>query len=501
MSKSHSWYVPFLFLILGGVALTLGQGHWPNGIALILGLILWIRFFRMVHPAIAIPLAAIANVLVSELAFHGMVPLPTGARIGMFSGISLLFSFLYFADRWVNRRMTSLLATLVLPCGWVAFDLASARFSPGATWASIAYSFTGNDLVIQIASIAGWTGVTFVAVWFASTANWIWDRWQQPAERGKGLILVAAATVAIFAYGVYRLNTAQDGQVTRIGCIVAPDTFNDEYLNDVWAYTRGVETNDESVARARQRIGQSMEEHFALVESAVAQDAEMVLWPEANAIMTLAEEVAWIERAKQISKDNGVYIGMGLIVFRPGTGERTLNKFVLVDDSGNVVMDLLKATRVPGSGNAKGDGILPTVDSKFGKLSAAICFDMDFPHLIAQASQNRIDMFFAPSNDWKEVRDIHAEMARIRSIEQGFSLLRPTKDGTTIMTDCTGRIYSSVIAEDDRTALLVSEMPVRRRATLYSIIGDSFGFACGLMFVVLIGVALTTKRAVNVPEP
>ena len=53
----------------------------------------------------------------------------------------------------------------------------------------------------------------------------------------------------------------------------------------------------------------------------------------------------------------------------------------------------------------------------------------------------------------------------------------------------------SMTAEDDRTALLVSEIPVRRRSTLYAVMGDAFGFACCLVFVVIIGFALTRSKA------
>jgi apolipoprotein N-acyltransferase len=290
------------------------------------------------------------------------------------------------------------------------------------------------------------------------------------------------------------LGTGSEGQLVRIACVVAPDTFNDEYLNDVWAYTRGIEVKAESTLRARNRIEQSMQEHFDLVESAVAQKPDIVLWPEANAIMTLAEEAAWIDRARQIASDNQVFIGMGLIVFRPGTGKGTFNKFVLVDPAGNVAMDCLKATQVPGSLNTKGDGVLPIVESSLGRMSSAICFDMDFPQLIAQAGRAQADLFLAPSNDWLEVRDIHAEMARMRSIEQGFALVRPTKDGTTLITDSTGRRVASMILPDDRTGLLVADVPVNHRTTLYALIGDSFGMLCGLGFLLIVGFTVLTKR-------
>ena len=479
-----------LLLFAGGLALAFGQGHWPNGVALMVGIVLWIRFFRVAPPWLAVPLIVVANVLVWEWAYSGMVPMPTPIRIGMFSGISFVFALLYLADRWTHQRLDSLLATLVLPCGWAAFDLLSARFSPGGTWASIAYTFVDHTALSQIASLVGWTGVTFVVVWLASTVNWIWDRWDQdPAARRPGWIAVSIVAVAVLGFGIVRLSTGNEGQLVRVACIVAPDTFNDEYLNDLYTYTRGIEVPESSTTRARERIEQSMEEHFNLVENAAAQEPDFILWPEANAVLTLEEESDWIKRAQEMAAEQQVFIGMGLIVFRPGTGKGTFNKFVLVDPTGKVVMDTLKATRVPGSLNAKGDGILPVVESDMGRLSSAICFDMDFPQVIAQAGRAKIDLFIAPSNDWLEVRDIHAQMARMRAIEQGFALVRPTKDGTTVITDSAGRILASLTSPDDRPAMLVADIPVAHRFTLYSLIGDWFGILGGLGFLSIVMIA------------
>lgn len=470
----------------GAFALMFGQGHWPNGGALLVGIILWIRFFRVAPPLISVPFVLVANVVIWEFAFAGMVPLATPIRIGMFAGISLMFALLYLADRWANRRLDSLAATLVLPAGWTTFDLLSARFSPGGTWASIAYSYVEQPVLAQVASLAGWTGVTFVVVWMATTANWTWDRRNRHGAFRPGLVAMAVVAVAVFGFGVFRLSTGDFGQSVRVACVVAPNTFNDEFLDDVYVYTRGIEAPESSTARARTRIAQSLQEHFEMVEVAAKLKPDVIIWPEANAVLTLAEEDEWIQRAQQVAADNQVYVGMGIIVFRPGTGKGTFNKFVLVDPSGQVVMDTLKATRVPGSLNAKGDGILPVVRTDLGDLSSAICFDMDFPHLIAQAGRSHIDLFFAPSNDWLEVRDIHAQMARMRAIEQGFSLVRPTKDGTTLITNSTGQTAASMTLPDNRTGLLVGEVRAGRRFTLYSVIGDAFGLLCGFLFVALL---------------
>ncbi len=103
-------------------------------------------------------------------------------------------------------------------------------------------------------------------------------------------------------------------------------------------------------------------------------------------------------------------------------------------------MALPQGHRVPGSGNVKGDGVLPRLDTEYGRWSAAICFDLDFPRLIRQAGRMNADLLLAPSNDWTEVREMHLRMHILRAVEQGFTLFRPTKDGISAAADPYGRI-------------------------------------------------------------
>ncbi len=467
-----------LLLLIGGLGLAFGQGHWPNGAAIIVGVICVQRGFRIARPVIAAPIFIGLHVLVWEWAYAGMVPLPSAARLGMEAGVSTLLALVFVLDRAIARRRPGLASTLVLPCGWVAFDLVSARLSPGGTWGSIAYSFVDVDVIAQIASVVGWTGVTFLAVWLASVIGWIGAHLDMPRERRRGVIAAAIVSALVFGLGVWRLHPVSAGPTVRVACVVPPAIFTDEALDALWAYTRGVERPAASIALAQTRIRTSMDEHFSLVEAAADAGAQLIVWPEANPAITDAEEPLWIDRARTTAQTRGVFIGMGMSVFRPSSGQPALNKFVLVDPTGAIVINFLKATRTPGAGHVAGDGRLPVIDTSIGRLTSAICFDLDFPHLIGQAGAAETDLLLAPSNDWTEARATHARMARLRAIEQGVALVRPTKDGVSIVADALGRVRGSLMLDDNETGAMVTEVPVRRRATVYATIGDGFAWLC-----------------------
>ena len=78
---------------------------------------------------------------------------------------------------------------------------------------------------------------------------------------------------------------------------------------------------------------------------------------------------------------------------------------------------------------ALGDGKLRALDTPFGRLSSIICFDGDFPQLLAQAGTLSADVVLDPSNDRRGIDPWHTQRASFRAIEQGFNLTRQTSGG------------------------------------------------------------------------
>ena len=56
------------------------------------------------------------------------------------------------------------------------------------------------------------------------------------------------------------------------------------------------------------------------------------------------------------------------------------NKTVLIEPSGDIAWEFFKARPIPGEPFVRGDDEILTLDTPYGKIAAAICFDMDFPN-------------------------------------------------------------------------------------------------------------------------
>jgi apolipoprotein N-acyltransferase len=148
----------------------------------------------------------------------------------------------------------------------------------------------------------------------------------------------------------------------------------------------------------------------------------------------------------------------------------------------------------------RGDGEILTSDTPYGKIAAAICFDMDFPNLIRQAGDAGVDVMFNPSNDWEEVASLRMRMATFRAIENGFSLVRPTSHGFSVVTDYQGRVLGLTNYFTSEGPAMVAYVPTKGVKTVYSQVGDLFAWLCMAGLVAAIGWVLVRRKAVKSPR-
>lgn len=477
-----------------------GLGRFLFAPAVWLAPVFLVRFARDAPGRWALPGFVAIHTVALEIAFLGTVPLPAAARIGMFLGLSLVLGLVFLADRAAARRSASLASTLVLPCGWAAFDFLIGRFSPNGSWGSIAYGLIPQWPMAQLASIGGWVALTFVLAWCGTLVNGAWDAVVAGRSPRLHAGVLGGLVVTLLLAGLVRPNLHDLGPSNRMTLLAAQDTFQGPHLEEVWEYTRGVETTPARAAAARRQIADWRERHMAMLADALAEGAELAAWSEVNAAFTREEESEWIGAAAALARENDAYVGLGIAVFGGLSRVATENRFVLLGPDGEPVWDFYKATRVPGDRHVVGDGRLPVADTPLGRLSGAICFDLDFPAVLRQAGRLDADVLIAPSNDWTEVRFLHARMAVMRAIEQGFYLVRPTKDGIHLAADPFGRVRARLDTDTGPETVLSVEVPSRGVVTIYSRIGDVFGWMTCFGFICLTILGVVSRVKTPVPR-
>lgn len=196
----------------------------------------------------------------------------------------------------------------------------------------------------------------------------------------------------------------------------------------------------------------NLEEAEKLIKTAVQQDAELVVLPENFAIMGLSEmdKVAIAETAgegliqqflSQQASKHGVWIVGGTIPLESGVTGKVYSASLLYNDSGEVVarydkihlFDVVLEDSNESYNESEtiesGDDIV-VVDTPFGKLGMAVCYDLRFPELFRAMADVGMEICVLPSAFTSLTGRAHWEsLLRARAIENLCYMVAPDQGG------------------------------------------------------------------------
>jgi apolipoprotein N-acyltransferase len=234
--------------------------------------------------------------------------------------------------------------------------------------------------------------------------------------------------------------------------------------------------------------------YAARTRELAAAGARIVVWREL-AIETFAgaDEEQLLEEVGALARSADVYVEAAYIAWLPD-GERANNTAVLVAPDGGAGPRYLKRYPVPGDPDVPGEARPPVLETPYGSIAAAICFDFDFPPLARELSG--ADIVLDPSKDWPEIDPLHGRMAAFRAIENGYALVRAAEDGLSLAVDRYGHVLASTSGGGDR--VLLADVPVEGGRTAYARVGDVFAWAVVATLVGLLAAARFRRSPVGV---
>jgi apolipoprotein N-acyltransferase len=484
-------HIRFLWLGIAAILLLFAGGRWNFTPASWLASLFLIRFYRESEKAGRnFLLMWIATALPLILSWSGatfMSMIHPAAEAVFFFLTAPLGLIPYAVDRMYYRRFGSpFWLTFIFPVATTAMDFFSSNGSPFGTFGAAAYSQRDFVAVMQIASVTGLWGITFLVGWFASLANYIWEK---GFKLDRPALVSACILVLILALGFGRtLLSPPAEESAQIAGFSLPNGKLPELMAQLGS---GDETGFRQAAGALH--AQELDEIRALAR----QGAEMISLQEGAGMGYPDQVEKLLADAAALAKEEGIYIV--LPTFTVGI-EKPENIVRIIDPNGQIVLEHIKFGGTQFEGSLTGDGELQTVDTPYGKLSAVICWDADFPNVIKQAGQQNVDLLFVPSNDWQAVKDIHAGMAAFRSVENGMSIYRQSGSGVSSVIDPYGRTIERVDAYEEETtgnfsAVMIATTPIGSIDTLYPRIGDVVGNVMLVLFAgLLLGFWLSRTR-------
>ena len=464
------------WLVLGAALIVLASTRWGIGALAWVAPIPLLRYLRAAPPgwrARACLLGAL--VLAWTLATLKLVtaPLPAVAALGY--GLPLgAFAFVpYVAWDALRRRADDARAVLAFPTLVVAAEWAQARLTPLGTWGAVANTQLDDLPLLQLASLVGIAGVGWV-VSFAAAAI---DRAvHAPAERARWAAAVAALVLSTHAFGSLRLALAHDGRTVRAAAVGTDATVGGLPL-----------PSKDELDRYEATL-------FERTREAARAGAELVVWNEGSTVVLPEDEPAFRARVARLAAETKVELVVAYIAPISLAPLRYENEYVWFRPDGSVDHDYLKHEPVPGEPAVRGEGAPRVVDAAFGRASGAICYDYDFPYLGLRHARAKVDVVALPSSDWRGIDPFHTQMAALRAIEGGFSIVRSTRMGLSAGVDPWGRLRAWQSSFETKERVLYVTLPAERAPTLYSVVGDAPVWA-GLAWVLALAASLARRRA------
>lgn len=424
--------------------------------------------------------------------------------------------------RWTQR----VLWTLGAASAWVGLEMIVARFLTGFPWLTLGMSQFKLLPLIQIASVTGVYGVSFVLVWFATSlalgglllisrplSKIFWIR--EVVIAGVGVLFLAG-------YGFLQIRDYKPSARTIKAALVQPSIPQ----TLIW-------DEKENSNRFQQLL--------RLSERALATKPDLLIWPEAS-VPTMVRHDQDVARALiKLVKDHDLWLILGSddAERRPNAkdwsdveyynssfaispegrlaGSYRKRRLVIFGEYVPLVRQLpfLKIFSPAGdTGFTPGDKPVP-FELRELKLttSVLICFEDVFPHLAREYVKEDTDFLLnLTNNGWfgeSAAQWQHAANAVFRAVENRVPLVRCANNGLTCWVNELGAMHEVYFPDSEdvyKAGFKTAEVPLlpegeTRELTFYTRRGDVFGWTCTLLMGLAVGRALMLRRRNAVHSP
>lgn len=483
--QANKNYINYLWLIIGCIFLLFMGGKWNILIATWIAPVFLLRYFRMQRSFRDI-LISLPFILIASYIFFLGLAVQVTFGFQMLITISYTFYILIpcLIDKFLYKKVSnSLISSLIYPASLVAIQfLLSYVGGLGTT-----LHWTGNLFsmkpLMQLVSITGVFGPSFLVGWFASIVNILWEKNFKIQEVKKPLAVFVAVFVIVMLYGgVLMTFFAPESGTVKVGSVIVglpEDNLFYKYLD----LSKEDQIKQKEIYRKWSHEVQ--DELFATSEELADSGIKILAWPSGNAIVFSEDEPEFTKQLQEFAKEHEIYFFPSLLVLGNYTGPDR-NKVFAINPDGEIEYTHFKG-RNPDAGYFHGE-IIEFIDTPYGRIASPICYEMEFHRLIRQAGKNRVDIFIVPGDEpSKQVAIFHTELSMLRGIENGASVLRTTLEGLTMGIDYQGRILSQMNyynTKKDRT--IITELPIKGKRTIYNLLGDWFAYLSFLFLITII---------------
>jgi apolipoprotein N-acyltransferase len=446
---------PIVAALLSGALLYLSQGLSDMWFLAWLALmpLLWVAYSNA--PIWQLVLTAMSAWLAGQ--FYAFQCYGSVSPLLILSGLlplTILFPLALVFARFVQRRASPLVTLMAFPLCWTALEYLYGLVAPNGSYGSLAYSQMSAPLLIQSASLLGMYSVTFFICLFA---NAFAVAFYGPMRSARLLALGLGICAVNFAFGMVRLSQPQPAAI-KVSAFVDGGAMLTAYRSD---------TLDSAVSLSTA--------YASAIREAATQGTKFAVTAEGGIVSRQEWRAAILAPLIRVAQQSEVQIVAGVVerappadlafAFQPGSAPRSYAKRHLVP--------FIETEFTPGrSSGWLGDG-----------RAMEICKDMDFPRTINGDAKYGIRLMGVPAGDFGKDAWLHARMAIMRGVENGFAIVRAADEGLLTASDAEGRLIAQKRAASSGMTVLIVELPLGPGSTFYTQIGDLFTWSVVLLSV------------------
>ena len=402
---------------------------------------------------------------------HFALHLPVTAWLIPFSIASLLFAVGVLLFRGLLHRGAPFGAMIALPAFWSVCEYAASFAPANGTAGSLAYTQERFLPILQVASITGPWGITFLLLMFPSavvSGLYLRRRRLPQAAHVAGLALAVLAGAVLF--GAIRLAAPNSQQKVKVGLLDTDTVVFADEATDMQELIKSYAEQAERLAR---------------------QGAKIVLMPEKTGLLLDSDSRTMDLVLQSVADRTGATLVIGVlhVVARDSFNEAriyTPDRPIATYDKQHMLPPF-ESKLTPGTS-------LALLSKPALPIGVAICKDMDFIHPALDYGRSGIELLLDPAWDFNIDRTWHGHIAIMRGVEGGYAIAHAAKDGVLTVTDDRGRILGEVRTDSGPFASLLVDVPMRHDQTVFDRYGTWFPWMASLLLVAAAVRLLTASR-------
>ena len=327
---------PYTWLVIGSILMYFSNWNWAIPAASWLYSVFLLRYTRTRKALSGLLVLCSISMVVGVASMWKLLEIdaiPLSFRFVSGVVVGVVFALPFIVDRLLIVRIPGMVATLIFPCAWTACEYLKSL--GGGSWGSLAYTQYGNLAFMQLASITGIWGLSFLVTWFASIVNYSWGQGFNWRRSRKIAIAYCIILICVYTYGFIRLASNQvPTDTVCIASITNPREFVSRFYHPDWTDRKS----------AYENMNKDFEFFLDVSARSVQTGAQVVLWQEYSIAVMEEHEQKFIDRATGFAHDNNIYLAMAIAVFPLSYPDQPWkNKLIWIGPDGTIIAQYVKS--------------------------------------------------------------------------------------------------------------------------------------------------------------